>query len=330
MYFILDHIYCSMEKEPLISICIPTRNRPKELSQAINSAVNQTYKNIEIIVSDDNSEEKYKINQIVSDFNNRNIKYYYHKTPLGLSQNWNFCVSNVKGEYFLMLSDDDYLNNDAIQKLYNLIKNNKSAILAQGNVVTVDKDNNHLGYFKTHLAAKEGRQAFFKKLHFKSVGGYPCAQLYKTKFVQDVGGYNENVGVSLDIVLELQAYLYGEVYNTKEFVAYLRLNQNGLTRNKIKVLIGLMDFYYTVINKKIFLISNDIVAQKRLTSYICNNIFFITLGNLYILDKLAYKEINYFFRKEKRYFKFIFLLFCNNKLVKKLLIKLKKIIVLFR
>ena len=68
---------------PKISICIPAYNREKFLYEALFSVINQTYKNIEIIVSDDNSDINLK--KIVDIFNDKRIKFFRQEKNIGLN-----------------------------------------------------------------------------------------------------------------------------------------------------------------------------------------------------------------------------------------------------
>ena len=70
--------------EPLVSVIIPTYNRPEYLKQAINSAVKQTYQNLEIIVSDNCSSENPQA--LIESFPDSRIKFWRHKENLGIDR----------------------------------------------------------------------------------------------------------------------------------------------------------------------------------------------------------------------------------------------------
>ena len=96
---------------PLVSIGIPTYNRADGfLKQALQSAVNQTYGNIEIIVSDNCSTDHTE--DLVNEFSDSRIKYIKHNNNIGANNNFNFCVNSAKGDYFLLLHDDDLIDPD--------------------------------------------------------------------------------------------------------------------------------------------------------------------------------------------------------------------------
>jgi glycosyltransferase involved in cell wall biosynthesis len=102
---------------PLVSICIPTYNGAKFLLEALNSVKRQTYKNIEVIFSDDASYDQTLI--LVSRFKkevNFPVRIYNHR-PSVIGANWNNCVKKAKGDYIKFLFQDDVLQPDCIKKM---------------------------------------------------------------------------------------------------------------------------------------------------------------------------------------------------------------------
>ena len=95
--------------KPLVSIIIPIYNRANYLEKAIESVLKQTYENIEIIVSDNASTDNtMEVMQKYKD--NPKIKYFRNKKNIGMAPNWKKALYEyAKGEFAMILSDDDYL-----------------------------------------------------------------------------------------------------------------------------------------------------------------------------------------------------------------------------
>lgn len=105
---------------PLISVCIPAFNHEKFVSETIESVVNSTYPNIEIIVIDDGSTDKtYSIASQLIDRNSARFKRSIIKkqTNVGINRTINLLVNESKGEYIYILASDDLLPPDALEKL---------------------------------------------------------------------------------------------------------------------------------------------------------------------------------------------------------------------
>ena len=99
-----------MNQSPLVSICIPTYNGEKYIKECINSAINQTYKNIEIIISDDNSQDDtIDISKTILEKNNIVFKIITNKSSSGVADNWNNAIMNTTGKFIKMIFQDDYL-----------------------------------------------------------------------------------------------------------------------------------------------------------------------------------------------------------------------------
>ncbi|RCJ36230.1 glycosyltransferase [Nostoc punctiforme NIES-2108] len=101
-------------------MCIPTYNGEKFVAEAINSVLHQTYPNIEIILSDDNSTDiTVEIAKLFNQKLSFNFSIFEH-SQYGLAQNWNFCISQAKGKYIKFLFQDDLLEPNAIEEMVNL------------------------------------------------------------------------------------------------------------------------------------------------------------------------------------------------------------------
>ena len=99
--------------DPLVSIIIPVYNGSNYMREAIDSALNQTYSNIEIIVVNDGSKDEGKTREIALSYGNK-IKYFEKKNG-GVSTALNLGIKKMKGQYFQWLSHDDILYPDKIQ-----------------------------------------------------------------------------------------------------------------------------------------------------------------------------------------------------------------------
>jgi glycosyltransferase involved in cell wall biosynthesis len=97
-----------MEQSPLISIGIPTYNRPEGLKRTLEIVTSQSYRNIEIIVSD-NASKNEKVRQVVSDFKNGDDRIIFFEQPqgIGIVNNFNFVREKASGDFFIWAADDD-------------------------------------------------------------------------------------------------------------------------------------------------------------------------------------------------------------------------------
>jgi glycosyltransferase involved in cell wall biosynthesis len=105
---------------PLVTVCIPTYNGEKFVAEAIYSVLSQTYPNLEIILSDDNSSDQtVEIAKSLQSQSSCKFTILEH-SQYGLAKNWNFCISQAQGKYIKFLFQDDLLQPNAIEAMVSL------------------------------------------------------------------------------------------------------------------------------------------------------------------------------------------------------------------
>lgn len=106
----------------LISVGIPTYNRPEGLKRTLNCITNQTYKNLEIIVSD-NCSPNPEVERVVEKFlvTDPRIIYYKQKENIGAANNFKFVLAKATGEYFMWAADDDEWENNFVERCFQSI-----------------------------------------------------------------------------------------------------------------------------------------------------------------------------------------------------------------
>ena len=100
-------------KQPFVSIIINCFNGEKFLKKCIQSTLNQTYQNFEVIFVDNNSTDKSK--EILSGFSDIRIKYFFSKKNLPLGNARNYALEKCKGDLITFLDVDDWYSNDKLE-----------------------------------------------------------------------------------------------------------------------------------------------------------------------------------------------------------------------
>jgi glycosyltransferase involved in cell wall biosynthesis len=209
----------------LISVIIPNYNKSKWIGDCLNSVINQTYKNIEIIFIDDGSTDNSL--KVAKSFKDNRITIIQNEYNSGVSYSRNVGIKNAKGEYVTTLdSDDIYINNKKIETEYNELKNNNfkgivfsnvSQINEKGEVVLVEGNNNNI---------KEGN--IFKQLiecgwTTPSVFS-PRDYLCKKQYLIDVGLFDEEINLYEDWDLKLKlSKRHKFKYSGNDGIGYRRL-----------------------------------------------------------------------------------------------------------
>ena len=113
---------------PLISVIIPTYNRPDYLRAAIESACQQTYPNLEIIVSDDASQQNPQA--IVDSFGDSRLRLRRNPTNLGVGLNTTHAAAEARGDYIAFLNDDDLWEPTFLEALITPLEADPNLVLA--------------------------------------------------------------------------------------------------------------------------------------------------------------------------------------------------------
>ena len=134
------------ESLPKVSIVLPTYNGAKYIWQSIDSCLNQTYKNIELIIVDDGSTDKTP--EIIKSYQDERIKYIRHEKNKSLPNALNTGFANTRGEYLTWTSDDNYYAEEAIGKMLSLLNDKKCEFVYCDYYVFKDNDLSNLNSVK--------------------------------------------------------------------------------------------------------------------------------------------------------------------------------------
>lgn len=102
---------------PLVSVVIPTLNRPDFIKETLDSVINQTYRNLEIIISDNGS--NYDVKEYLKTYfsNDSRIVFRKNKYTILPALHFNQCLEFASGKYFIIICDDDFISNNFIELL---------------------------------------------------------------------------------------------------------------------------------------------------------------------------------------------------------------------
>lgn len=154
-----------MNNQPLVSILIPVYNRENLIMECIKSAVSQTYKNIEIIIVDNHSEDNtWKICNEFAKKDSR-IKVYRNDNNLGPVLNWKKCINYANGVFGKILFSDDTITPDFIEKSVALLVDNEVGFCFSIAVIGEDMKTGNQNYLYRKFTQKvDSRKYIFDSL----------------------------------------------------------------------------------------------------------------------------------------------------------------------
>lgn len=178
-----------------ISICMCTYNRPNAIRKTIDSILNQTYINWELIIVDDGGTDNTK--EVVESYNDDRIRYYWHRHNFIESRN--DCIRLATGKYIKLIDSGDIINNTCLEKLIEIYDNNENidGILIKNS----DKLNLELIKYKYKNYDYPASLSFRRNILFKIKNNY----LYFNEYFS--GGEDQALVCLLSEILNLNIYV---------------------------------------------------------------------------------------------------------------------------
>jgi hypothetical protein len=118
--------------EPLVSVGIPTFQRADKLERAVESVLNQTHRNIELVISDNASEDHTEALCRALCARDQRVRYLRSKVNRGPTANFNTVFDELSGDYTMVLSDDDWLDPDYLSSCLAELRGRPDLVLACG------------------------------------------------------------------------------------------------------------------------------------------------------------------------------------------------------
>lgn len=176
-----------MCSQPLISVIVPVYNVENCIKKCLDSILNQTFTNLDIVIIDDGStDESFTILQEYSKYDQR-IRLFHQKNQ-GISTTRNNGVKYSRGEYLTFVDSDDYVSEDYVEFLYNLIKKTnfrvKMALCSLVNVYSYTGEQQDCGNGKEYLLS--GKKCIEKMCYNDMVDTCCYAKLTKKELYTNI------------------------------------------------------------------------------------------------------------------------------------------------
>ena len=213
-----------------ISVVIPVYNRADMIVRALDSLVNQTYKDFEVLIIDDGSKDTIK--QVVDQYaGNLDIAYYYYDHSGNIAYLRNQGMNRAKGKYVAILDSDDWCSDNRLElQIRYFNKNPKCDILATW-VNIIDECNSPNSRRIEQLYNMHGDRKTIERRCLNE-GSCLCNStvMFNKNRILDLGGYDESMPICEDFNLWLRALSEGYVIDIlDEKLVYRVLHNNSVT-----------------------------------------------------------------------------------------------------
>ncbi|MGB0452220.1 MAG: glycosyltransferase family 2 protein [Bacteriovoracaceae bacterium] len=232
---------------PLISVIIPTFNRAQVLSRAIESVLNQSYQNFELIVVDDGSTDETE--KLISEILEAHLIKIENS---GVSHARNVGVHKAKGEWLAFLdSDDEWLKNK-LEKQVEFLTSNPHLKIVHTNEAWFRNDK----FLNQHLKHKKSGGDFFERaLDLCLIS--PSSVLIEKNLFQSLGGFKENFPVCEDYDLWLRVLSFHEV----GFLEEVLIHKFGGHEDQLSAKYKAMDYWRVLSMYEI--VQNEALSDRK-------------------------------------------------------------------
>ncbi len=217
--------------DALVTVIIPAYNEEKYLGEAIDSIINQTYKNWELFIindgSTDNTESVAKQYVLLDD----RIKYYSYEVNRGLSFARNYGTERANGKYICVFGGDDVAYPNMLEKQVLYLENNPECIHIQGTHDTMDENGNVLSHIKNRCDSDKEIRAFQLFGNCICDGG---SLLRKSVLDENSIQADVNARCSQDYYLWLHLLPYGKFECINDTTFKYRVGHQSNTQKKVK------------------------------------------------------------------------------------------------
>lgn len=217
---------------PLVSIIVPSYNHEKYITQCIESIINQTYTNYELIVIDDGSKDNSFT--ILSDLQIRyGFKLILQKNH-GVAFTLNRGITEFSsGEYITFCASDDYWIPGKLEKQVEYLEKNKQIPMCYGKSIAIDENNIGIPKYTKVINRNLKGGEIFEDIIFSNFHP-PVNYMFKTDILRDLGLYNPQIHTE-DFYMNLKISSKYQIGYIDDFLSYYRIVQTEQKRLNLKI-----------------------------------------------------------------------------------------------
>lgn len=188
--------------EPLVSVCIPVKNGEKSIVRAIDSILVQTYKNLEIVISDNYSSDKTRDILRNLETSDSRVRVFYQEDDIGAFANYDFLRKNARGKYLMLAAHDDTRDKDFIETLVKTMEIDDEIALCMPKTETFLNDK----LVWLCCPRSVGTSTFLPLRYFNVVFKFPAVAMYglfRKGLLDKTRGWNSIHGGDILVIHEL-------------------------------------------------------------------------------------------------------------------------------
>jgi glycosyltransferase involved in cell wall biosynthesis len=217
---------------PFVSVIMASRNTSNYIETAIESVLAQTFKNFELIIVDDNSDDNSI--KIINKYKKKDkrIKLIRNSKTLGPAKSRNIALNVSRGKWISILDSDDVYFPNKLKKQVEIIENDTEIIFVGSGLVFIDENGKNLSNY--NYSSKNS----VLKRNILKIGAFPPHSSYfiKSRYLKKINGYNPRYHMAQDYDLLLRLLKLGKFFSADETLIKLRLHSKNRSLKKFNSL----------------------------------------------------------------------------------------------
>lgn len=270
---------------PLVSVVIPCYNHEKFVQDSIQSVIDQSYQNIELIIIDDGSKDHSveKIQQMTAACESRFSRFEFRtRANKGLSTTLNEALEWCKGEYYSAIASDDMMLEDKTKIQVNFLEENEKCVAVFGGVYLIDELSNIVGERISNT-----KQYFFEDIILNKHDLPASTQLARLEIIKNLKGYDENIKIEdWYMLLKMTSNETLSVFYLEGLMCKYRFHDNNFSSNSLLMCESMRDI---------------------LKPYSSHKLYRKALANLYKIEFVYYKRNRNYIGQLKSFFNYAIL-----------------------
>jgi len=211
---------------PKVTVYITSHNYASYIKQAIESVLNQTYPNFELIIIDDGSTDNSR--KIINLYKDRkDVKIIFQENK-GLNATNNVAIHNASGKYIIRLDADDFLQPEALGVMVSIMESDEELGLIFPDYYYVDKDGQRVGTHRRHF--------FDDEVTLYDQPAHGACTMVRLEFLKKLGGYDESFSCQDGFDLWIKFITFHKVTNVSRPLFSYRQHDYNLTTDQDKIL----------------------------------------------------------------------------------------------
>lgn len=213
-------------KRPLITVYITNYNYAKFIRQSIESVLNQTMQDFELLIIDDGSTDNSR--EIIEEYRDHEKIDIIYQQNKGLNVTNNIALRVSNGKYIMRLDADDFLTEDALELMTGILEQDDEIGLVFPDYYLVDENGTITEEFKRHN--------FTDEVSLMDQAAHGACTVIRVKHLRALGGYNESFSCQDGYELWVNFIAHYKVRNVNKPLFYYRRHSSNLTRNETRIL----------------------------------------------------------------------------------------------